>query len=194
MLLAAGTAAGVLTLWDIRFGLLLKSWKTAAAAAGAGARVHALAVHPTRGKGRWVIAAVEAARGVDDGAPARLVEVWDIENSTLVETYETRTAPPAGSAEVPHEAVVTQDAEPSAAAAIAALVRARQQGTSTISRRPSAPGEAGAAGPAPSPDVRAMLVGGEFGGHGVNKGALGTDGARGFMITGSEDRKRTHDL
>jgi phosphoinositide-3-kinase regulatory subunit 4 len=187
-----GTATGVLTLWDIRFGLRLKSWKTATASAGAASRVYECVAHPSREKGRWVMVALESTKPAADGAPTRLIEVWDIEHSTLVETFATHTGDAADAAAQKPEPVVTQDAEPSAAAAISALVRARQQGAGAVSRRAS---EAGGEPPRPSPDVRALLVGAEFGGHSVHRAAsaLGGDApaaaGRGFMITGSEDRR-----
>ncbi|KAI0037081.1 ARM repeat-containing protein [Vararia minispora EC-137] len=186
-----GTAMGILTLWDIRFGLRLKSWKTATASVGATARVYQCAAHPTRGKGRWVMVAIESKPMLDESS-ARLIEVWDIENSTLVETFTSRTADIPEQSEEPIT-LVTQDAEPSPASAISALVRARQQGGGlATSRRQS---EAGGEYTRPSPDARALLVGQEFGGHTVHRAVstLGSDGhptaGRGFMITGSEDRR-----
>ncbi|KAI0317986.1 ARM repeat-containing protein [Amylostereum chailletii] len=192
-----GTASGALTLWDIRFGLRLKSWKTAAASSGKSSRVYQCVVHPTRGKGRWVAVAIETTRPNSEEIPTRLVEVWDIETSTLVETFGTRTVTNVAPVDEP-EQVVANLAEPSAASAIAALVRARQQGGGMgASRRPSGDVVTRDAGPSgSSPDVRAMLVGHEFGGHStVHRGVSGLSsdghptGGRGFMVTGSEDRK-----
>ncbi|GJE86329.1 Pkinase-domain-containing protein [Phanerochaete sordida] len=205
-----GTATGVLSLWDLRFGILIKSWRTGAAAQGKSARIHQCVVHPTKGKGRWIVVALEGSKsassvGAEGTAPAAttLVEVWDIERSVLVESFATRTAH-AASAPVPEpQAVAAQGAEASPAAALAALVRARQDGG-------GAPGDfvasrrRGSAAPlplpveAPSPDVRALVLGAEFGGHGAlfrspmadaDDGALARAGARGFMLCASEDRR-----
>ena len=205
-----GTSTGVLSLWDLRFGILIKSWKTGAAARGRSARVYQCIVHPTKGKGRWIVVALEGARSsssiVADGtAPAAttLVEVWDIEKGALVETFATRSAPvPSAPIPEPQESLA-QSAETSPAAAIAALVRARQDGGSApadfVSSR-----RRGSAAPmpmpveAPSPDVHALVLGSEFGGHGalhrspmaeLDDSALGRSGGRGFMLCGSEDRR-----
>ncbi|KAI0058381.1 ARM repeat-containing protein [Artomyces pyxidatus] len=191
-----GTASGILTLWDIRFGLLLKTWKVSAATNGRAARIYQCVVHPTRGKGRWIMVATEATRSLSETVPTALIEVWDLEATRLVETYGTRTvAKPSVAMEEPQE-LAGGDAEPTAAAAIAALVRARQQGVvpGLMARRASA--EAISPG-STSPDVRALVVGNEFGGHSavhrVTVSSLNAEGAavagRGFMVSGSEDRK-----
>ncbi|KAA1474364.1 ARM repeat-containing protein [Dentipellis sp. KUC8613] len=192
-----GTASGILTLWDIRFGLLLKSWKIGAAMSGGSARIYQCVVHPTRGKGRWIMVAIETVRPSTEGAPTTLVEVWDIENTALVESYGTRTVSKALAVEAPSE-VSGGDAEPSAASAIAALVRSKQQGPGSGSSRRSS-SEAGGREPllsSPSPDIRAIVVGNEFGSHSQPHKAAGSQldadgqlaGPRGFMVSGSEDR------
>jgi len=96
----------------------------------------------------------------------------------------------------PHEAV-DGDAESTAASAIAALVRARQQAAIAGNWRSSSEtGGRESLLTAPFPDIRAIVVGHEFGGHPtVHRSAtsqLYSDhaaGGRGFMISGSEDRK-----
>jgi phosphoinositide-3-kinase, regulatory subunit 4 len=196
-----GTASGVLTLWDVRFGLMIKTWKTASATVTGSSRIYECVVHPSRGRGRWIIVAVEAARPSSQDAPFTLLEVWDIETTRLVETYGTRIVSKASAAlDEPqdHSGGMT---EPSAASAIAALVRARQHGTGPQgTRRPST--EAPMQEPlfnGSSPDIRALVVGHEFGGHStihrsagssLNSEGLST-GGRGFMVSGSEDRKLT---
>ena len=202
--LICGTSTGVLSLWDIRFGILIKSWKVGLPLKGKFGRVHQCVVHPTRGKGKWVIVAVEThkASGSDNPSHA-LLEVWDIENTTLVESFTSRTvASPSDAPEEPKEAGV-DEAEMSPAAAIAALVRARQEGGSgDTSPRP---GFVGAGAPRqepplpPFPDVRAIVAGAEFGGHTVmhrshigdvdGKAASRSSAGRGFIVTGSEDCK-----
>ena len=198
-----GTATGVLTLWDIRFGLMIKTWKTATAAASGSSRIHQCAVHPCRGKGRWIIVAVEAARSSSENVPSTLMEVWDIETTKLVEMYGTRMVSKASAVLDEPQDTSGGTTEPSAATAIATLVRARQhsigsgpQGT----RRPSAEG--------PSRefihngfslDIRALVVGLEFGGHSTVHRSAGSSlnldghstGGRGFMVSGSADRKLT---
>ncbi|KAN0103594.1 ARM repeat-containing protein [Russula decolorans] len=194
-----GTASGVLTLWDIRFGLMIKTWKTVSAAANGSSRIHQCVVHPCRGRGRWIIVAVETGGSTSQSGPSILLEVWDIEATRLVETYGTRVV-----SKGPATLDEPQDhfggtTEPTAAAAIAALVRARQHGVG-ITRRSSA--EAPIREPilvGPSPDIRALVVGHEFGGHLTIHRSTGSSlnsegystGGRGFTVSGSEDRKLT---
>lgn len=198
-----GTASGVLTLWDIRFGLMIKTWKTATATASGSSRIHQCVVHPSRGRGRWIIVAVEAARSSSESVPSTLMEVWDIETTKLVETYGTRMASKTSAVLDEPQDPSGGTTEPSAAAAIATLVRARQhsigpgpQGT----HRPSAeapPREFVHSGL--SLDIRALVVGLEFGGHSTIHRSAGsslnsdghTAGGRGFMVSGSADRKLT---
>lgn len=73
--LLTGTLKGYLTLWDLRFGLLLRTWKTGSETTGA---VHACNVHTTKGKGRWVIVAIDGSESF---------ETWDIETGQCVERY-----------------------------------------------------------------------------------------------------------
>src|SRR3954452_16136940 len=120
--LVVGTYTGVLSLWDRRFGLLLKSWKCAAASKRA-ARIHQCVVHPSKGRGKWIIVAVENSDRTMSRSLTTLVEVWDVETGTLVETFATGT-----SFDVVEEAqeITGIDAETSPAAAIAAFVHSRQ--------------------------------------------------------------------
>ena len=75
-----GTSTGSLSLWDLRFGLLLKSWR-------AGGAITSLQLHPSRGKGRWIMVGVERT-----GEESPVIETFDIETSTLVEVYEVRSS------------------------------------------------------------------------------------------------------
>jgi len=210
-----GTSTGVLSLWDLRFGILIKSWKVGLAARARSVRIHQCLVHPTKGKGRWILVAMETdsrfAESESDtvGSLTTLVEVWDIENSTLVETFATRASPAGSEPAAEPQPVASEEAEMSPADAIAALVQARQEvGTPTFgsvsSRRRSGTlvgrgSREGALPRAPSPDVRAMIVGSDFGGHSTfhrtamsespEGGGRGTGGTRGFMISGSEDHR-----
>ncbi|EHA52159.1 VPS15 protein kinase [Pyricularia oryzae 70-15] len=72
--LCLGTSHGVLDLWDLRFKVRLKAWGVP----GKGA-VYRLAVHPTKGRGRWVCVAGGTGQGE--------VTVWDLEKTTCREVY-----------------------------------------------------------------------------------------------------------
>lgn len=98
--LVVGTVTGALSLWDLRFGLLLKSWS-------ASGGVTSLALHPSQGRGRWVMASVDrtgnasndttaigGASSSDGSGGGPLVETYDIETGRLVESYEVRTTRP----------------------------------------------------------------------------------------------------
>lgn len=202
--LLVGTFSGVLSLWDKRFGLLLKSWRVGKSVPGRMSRVHQCVVHPTRGKGRWVMVAVESWKGPSDPRPVTLVEVWDIEKTILVESYVTRTATSVSEPIPEPEPETGVEAEPNAAAAVAALVNSRYPGGTAYANLPSrSRGSSQSVQredslPAPSPDIRAMLVGLDFGGHpGVHRSDiidLSADvpvstRSRGFMLSGSEDRR-----
>ena len=198
-----GTASGVLTLWDIRFGLMIKTWKSATAVAGGSSRIHQCAVHPSRGRGRWIIVAVETARSSSENVPSTLMEVWDIETTKLVEIYGTRMVSKASVVLDEPQDLSGGTTEPSAATAIATLVRARQHSIGTGpqgTRRQSAEGlSREVVHNGLSLDIRALVVGLEFGGHSTVHRSAGSSlnsdghstGGRGFMVSGSADRKLT---
>ena len=189
--------------------MLLKSWKVGGspfADTAKSSRIHQIVLHPTRGKGRWVMVAFETTKQVPGGAdvssPTTLIEVWDIEKTSLMETYATREVVAGGSnvdEEPPQPAEVTgEPTEVNPATAIAALVRSRQQSRAPLDRLSKRPAQNGSAGDlplvCPSMDVRTMVVGGDLGGHASkvepDSSAGGrSSGVRGFMISGSEDRK-----
>lgn len=126
-----------------------------------------------------------------------LLEVWDIEKTALVETYVTRSTEASIKALPELVAPPAVEAEASPADAIAALVRARQQSSDMFIRRAQTTTQE--AVPPPSSDVQALLVGLDFGGYTSSQRTdvvdLSTDftprasSHRGFMISGSEDRK-----
>jgi phosphoinositide-3-kinase regulatory subunit 4 len=161
-------------------------------------------VHPTKGRGKWVIVALETPKASADNVPITLIEVWDVEKSMLVETFVMKTASTSteASAEEPQEAVRI-DAEPDPAAAIAAL-RSRQGAYPVkLSKRAQSSSSSIPQDDillTPSPTIRAVVVGAEFGGHqSVHRSEISDLSSehnthsrslgRGFMITGSEDRR-----
>ncbi|KAH9453270.1 hypothetical protein Pst134EA_024154 [Puccinia striiformis f. sp. tritici] len=80
--IVVGTITGYLSLWDLRFGLLLKTWKMA------DGPIQQLNVHPTQGKGRWVV--VAALSTIDDNGERptyQTLQVWDLEMGKLVQTF-----------------------------------------------------------------------------------------------------------
>ncbi|KIO30139.1 hypothetical protein M407DRAFT_225431 [Tulasnella calospora MUT 4182] len=192
--LLTGTAFGVLTLWDIRFGLRLKSWTVNAAASanpGQSVRIHQCLVHPTKGKGRWVLVAVEPQTASDLPSSFTpgvvLIEVWDIEKGVMVEmfatqeqrSYETSSTPasPRESlrlASEPPNPPVSKDAPKSPAEAIAALVKARAAAQASLGQQNAiddvsphleeADLEAEERRRARQVGIRAMVVGSDFGG------------------------------
>ncbi|TFY67174.1 hypothetical protein EVJ58_g1791 [Rhodofomes roseus] len=196
--LVCGTSTGVLSLWDIRFGILIKSWKVGAAWKSRQARIYQCVVHPTKGKGKWIIVAVEAPKTPKSHV---ILEVWDIEKSTLVESFVTRTVSNAAEELQDPPAVDSEEAETSPAAAIAALVRARQESGGSLESFVHR-GLSGVTGlpdslDAVSPNVRAIVVGTEFGGHAPARATMAdqdvrtsrTAGGRGFLLSASEDRR-----
>ncbi|KAF9557800.1 ARM repeat-containing protein [Agrocybe pediades] len=185
-----GTSTGVLTLWDNRFGLLIRSWHAGVTSAGKSSRIYQCCVHPSKGRGKWVIVTLESPKKVLDKPCGHLVEVWDIERAMLVETFITRVGSAADPIEEPEE-VVGADAETSPAAAIAALVRSRQHKEDADRRlKDEAPQP-------PAPDIRALVAGADFGGHSTAPrsefGQLDPSSSsrsnRGFLLSGSDDGK-----
>lgn len=83
--LLVGTLTGVVVLWDLRFGLRLRAWRAGEGDVGAVCRVNRIAVHPSKGRGRWVLVACEKG-----GVPEVVVETWDIDRGLRVETFETQ--------------------------------------------------------------------------------------------------------
>jgi phosphoinositide-3-kinase regulatory subunit 4 len=73
--LLLGTSHGVLDLWDLRFKMRLKAWGMP----GKGAAIYRLALHPTKGRGRWVCVAGGTGHGE--------VTVWDLERTVCREIY-----------------------------------------------------------------------------------------------------------
>lgn len=79
--LVIGTSTGSLSLWDLRFGLLLKSWR-------ASGPITAIQLHPSKGRARWIMVSTDRKK------EGPIVESYDIETGKLVEIYEIRTTRP----------------------------------------------------------------------------------------------------
>lgn len=73
--LLTGTLSGYLTLWDLRFGLLLRTWKVGSEGTGS---VQSCTIHATKGKGRWVIVTIDGSEGF---------ETWDVGTAQRVERF-----------------------------------------------------------------------------------------------------------
>ena len=91
--LLAGTANGHLCLWDLRFGLLLRSWRVSPPTnqGESSATIYRCVVHPSRGKGRWVIVAAEFSEQNVDNSKT-LLQVWDIDRGALVESFAVKSS------------------------------------------------------------------------------------------------------
>jgi phosphoinositide-3-kinase regulatory subunit 4 len=206
--LVTGTLSGMLVLWDLRFGLLLRSWKVGASIQpGIATRVHACSIHPVQSQ--WVVVASETRPYPGDIQGTVLVEIWNVETGQLVECLVTREPPKTNHGR--DAAVVAPTINLSAAPtssspadAIAMLVHSR--GVKGREEGLSATEEIAADRRVWQPDVRTLTVGLKFGGQNdapmltvredfVLTGGRYTTPDRqqraevGFIITGSEDRK-----
>jgi phosphoinositide-3-kinase regulatory subunit 4 len=206
--LVTGTLSGMLVLWDLRFGLLLRSWKVGSAIQpGIATRVNACSIHPVQSQ--WVVVASETRPHAGDTQGTVLVEIWNIETGQLVECLVTRE--PSRAHQGQDATVVASNANSfvasthsSPADAIAMLVHSR--GVKGREESLSATEEIAADRTVWQPDVRALAIGREFGGQSVAPMLTVTEdfvltGGRytipsrrqrnelGFIITGSEDRK-----
>ncbi|KAF8752206.1 Protein kinase domain [Rhizoctonia solani] len=135
--LVTGTTSGVLTLWDLRFGLLLRSWTTSNAADGSRRGIHQIVSYPSKSRTRHVIVRVETTNtNAPRTASERLkgtvtLEVWDIEKATLEETFSIAdTHDTSGQNSQPPEPCTPtkegRSASTDAASAIAELIRSRR--------------------------------------------------------------------
>ncbi|WVQ93835.1 hypothetical protein IAU59_000913 [Kwoniella sp. CBS 9459] len=171
--IVVGTSTGTLSLWDLRFGLLLKSWK-------AGGGVTSLRLHPSKGRGRWImvstsqdpslvsgenvtnrhgIGAISTVNGSGPGENSgSLVEVYDIETSKLVEMYEVRISRPSRSIEHTKE---THDVVPDKARLISELAKSSTSATKDLSRTITAEDfqNSGASPPTTSKTVLDLIIG-----------------------------------
>jgi len=214
--LVAATLTGVLSLWDLRFGLLLRTWRVGSAISSE-VSVHQMVLHPTKGSGRWIIVAlgVGSASTHSRSTPtSSLLEVWDVEKGVLVETFASREP----SENTSDQAVPKPPADQSpetlpidAAAAVAAYVQARSKSSATLSNGPSpslfryrqsssSQSEIDSAVTANvQKDVVALAAGSDFGTVGPVRAEMAIPersvldvkphSSRGFLITGSEDKR-----
>ncbi|CAG8669801.1 2528_t:CDS:2 [Acaulospora colombiana] len=199
----AGSVTGLLSLWDIRFGLLLKTWKAGSTTQpGANLRVHQCANHPVNKQ--WVIVASETRSTAQSDGGSILVEVWDLEKATIVETLVTRdvSIPSHGQAPALVTSAPVQQPTPvsqSPADAISQLVQSRNAQASTKGSNPERYMTESDYAPC---DIRSLAVGIDFGGQGsttttrdgfVLTGGFGGLESRhkdlGYVLLGSEDRK-----
>jgi len=198
--IVTGSLTGTLTLWDIRFGLSLKTWKVGAASASSVAtRIHRCETHPTNRQ--WIVVASESHfQGQANATGSILVEVWDLEKTVIVETLVTRdvTVPSHGQAatlvtSVPPPLPATVPPTPADAIAMLLQSRSAQGGTKNNVADESHHVPA---------DVRSMAVGVDFGSQNstsvtkdgfVLTGGFGNPERRqkdmGYIVMGSEDRK-----
>ena len=73
--LILGTSHGILDMWDLRFHIRVRSWGTKS-----GARIDRLAIHPGKGRGRWIL--------VSCGGE---LTVWDVEKLVCREIHRPST-------------------------------------------------------------------------------------------------------
>jgi phosphoinositide-3-kinase regulatory subunit 4 len=97
--LVVGTVTGALSLWDLRFGLLLKSWSASGASPPRSAsqprpRPLGNGVDRPNGQRKQRHDSNRGASSSDGSGGGPLVETYDIETGRLVESYEVRTTRP----------------------------------------------------------------------------------------------------
>lgn len=199
--IVTGNLTGTLALWDIRFGLSLRTWKVGSALyPGMTARVHQCATHPVNRQ--WIIVASETQSNAQTEGGSVLVEVWDLEKTQVVETFVTRdvSVPSHGQGATlvtSYPPQKTGSVPPTPADAIAMMLQARNAQAEAGTRSPNS---AFPTREAPC-NVRALAVGLDFGGQGsgtvMKEGFVLTGGLSmekrnrelGYIVMGSEDRK-----
>lgn len=72
--LCVGTSHGVVDLWDLRFKVRLRGWGLPGKTS-----IFRMAIHPTRGRGKWVC--------ISGGTALGEMTVWDLEKTTCREVY-----------------------------------------------------------------------------------------------------------
>ncbi|KAM0754729.1 Other/VPS15 protein kinase [Meredithblackwellia eburnea MCA 4105] len=208
--MVAGTSSGTLTLWDLRFGILLRHWSVGQR------RIFQVTVHPSKGKGRWIIVAIEDSSDSTDSIPLGgflAAEVWDVDEGVKVEEFRvvpsgkgsTSSARAMDALVKVNGSVSMKEATLDPAAAIEALLA-----SSTLPVQPRQKLAIPSLNEAPDPDaparlnppgVRTFLAGIDYAmvhdsRNAPTTGATGRSGKEGdskrdagFLLTGGEDRK-----
>ncbi|KIM24835.1 hypothetical protein M408DRAFT_227086 [Serendipita vermifera MAFF 305830] len=200
--IVTGSLTGTLTLWDLRFGLSLKSWKVGPASpSNVMTRIHSCQAHPVNRQ--WILVASEshAANQPDGGASAILVEVWDLEKTAIVETLVTHDVPIPSHGQA--ATLVTSVPAPQSASVPRSPADAIAQLLQSRSAQSPGSNEVRAEEQSFPADIRSMAVGLDFGGLAstpvtkdgfVLTGGLAgserkTRETMGYVILGSEDRR-----
>ena len=86
--LVVATASGSLSLWDLRFGLLLRTWAVGgpsgygsdvgSTSSASGGRIRSCCLHPSKGRGRWIMVSIDCPDAYPEHNGAVLIELWDI--------------------------------------------------------------------------------------------------------------------
>lgn len=84
---AVGTSLGYLAIFDLRFDLLLKIIDVGQS--DEPKRVLSCAIHPSKGKGRYLVLSLSAQSATDS-----CIQVWDIEHEAKIEEFYTMTHEP----------------------------------------------------------------------------------------------------
>ena len=182
--LLVGTAFGTLSLWDIRFGLLLRSWTVGKN------RIHQVGVHPSKGKGRWVVVVAEADEGAKKDTGTLVSEVWDVDRGVKVEEFKIINSggSKSGRRTTEDSSYAMQESKIDSAAAIEALLASSRSPILSTALSPTSPSN--------RPGVRAFLIGADYAvasdirsSRSVEVGEGDSKGETGYLITGGEDRK-----
>jgi hypothetical protein len=81
--LAAITSPGYITIWDLRYSILLYSWSIGSPST----QVLDCTIHQTKGNGQWLILAVRNSNILIHKSVSVLVEVWDIQSQSIKEIF-----------------------------------------------------------------------------------------------------------
>lgn len=201
--LVAGTASGTLSLWDLRFGLLLRSWTVGSK------RIHKVELNPYGGKGRWITVSVEESLIPGEDKSGHLVaEVWDVDRGVKVEEFRivnssTSSSSSSSTTRITNStSAAMQEATLNPALAIEALLNSVNVDAKSKSRSPTTNEK-----PLPQtssilnnkPGVLTFLSGVDYSIHSDHRqGTIGNSGElvegegtknSGYLITAGEDRK-----
>ncbi|CAO1621742.1 unnamed protein product [Jaminaea pallidilutea] len=183
--LVTGTLGGNLVLWDLRFGLMIKTWPVGGFDdSQAAPKVTSCTLHPSKGRGRWVMVSFEVPPLAGGSNKVQtLIETWDIDRGALVETFEVASVRDVSTLSTParnqentqrrgSSAIGKTDNILSPAQAIEDLVRRRDERDGALPPSGETNNVEGGAAHAPS-QVNAFVVATE----GYSSGPLGTGNA-----------------